>query len=65
MGNTEIEISRVYQWKGRVKLLVNSCARELDRIGMRNSRKSCAARPQERGRHAVSNVKRAVSVKNK
>ena len=38
----------------RMKMLVNSCISEVDRIGMRESRKSCAARPREWGRHAVS-----------
>ena len=36
-----------------MKILVNSCIRELDRKGVRVSRKSGAARPLERGRHAV------------
>ena len=35
----------------------------MDRIGMRMSRKSCAARPREWGRHAVSKFRRAVSMK--
>ena len=30
---------------------------------MRGRRKSCAARPQEDGRHAVSKINRAVSMK--
>ena len=30
-----------------MKILVNSCIRKMDRIGMRTSKKSCAARPQE------------------
>ena len=28
----------------RMKILVNSCIRKMDRIGMRRSRKPCAAR---------------------
>ncbi len=44
-------------------MLVNSCISKVDRIGMRGSRKSCAARPRERGRHAVSKFKRAVAMK--
>ncbi|MPC81241.1 hypothetical protein E2C01_075848 [Portunus trituberculatus] len=47
--------SRVY--------LVNSCIRELDRIEVRGRGKPCAARPQVEGRHAVSNISRAVSMK--
>ena len=47
----------------RMKMLVNSCISEVDRIGMRKSRKSCAARPQEGGRHAVSKFRRAVTMK--
>ena len=35
----------------------------MDRIGVRISGKSCAARPREGGRHAVSKFKRAVSMK--
>ncbi|MPC23408.1 hypothetical protein E2C01_016452 [Portunus trituberculatus] len=44
-------------------MLVNSFIRELDRIGMRGRRKPCAARMQEEGRHAVSKIIRAVSMK--
>ncbi len=35
----------------------------MDRIGTRVSRKSCAARPQEGERHAVSKFRRAVTMK--
>ena len=44
----------------RVKILVNSCIRWVDRIGMRVSRESCAARPREGMKHAVSKFRRAV-----
>ena len=44
-------------------VLVYSCIRELDRIGVRGRRKSCAARPQEDRRHAVSKINRAASIK--
>ena len=44
-------------------MLVNSCIREVDRIGVRGRGKSCAARPREQGRHAVSKIRRAVSMK--
>ena len=47
----------------RVKILVNSCIRKMDRIGMRRIKKSCAARPRESGRHEVSEFRRAVSMK--
>ena len=47
----------------RVKILINSCIRKMDRIRMRRSRKSCAARPREGGRHAVSKFRREVSMK--
>ena len=40
----------------RLRLLVNSCIREVDRIGVRGSGKSCAARPGEQGRHGVSKI---------
>ena len=33
----------------RMKMLVSSRINEVDRIGMRESRKSCAARPREGG----------------
>ena len=46
-----------------MKMLVNSCIRELDRKGVRVSRKSGAARPPEGGRHAVSKFRRAVTMK--
>ena len=45
-----------------MKILVNSCKRGLDRKGMRVSRKSGAAGPHQRGRHAVSKFRRAVSM---
>ena len=46
-----------------MKILVNSCIRKVDRIGMRMSRKSYEVRPREVGRHAVSKFRRAVSMK--
>ena len=44
-------------------MLVYSCIREVDRIEVRERRQSCAARPPEEGRHAVSKIRRAVSMK--
>ena len=38
----------------RVKILVNSCIRKMDRIGMRRNRKPCAARLREGWKHEVS-----------
>ena len=35
----------------------------MDRIGVRERSKSCAARPREQRRHAVSEIRRAVSMK--
>ena len=35
----------------------------MERIGVRGRSKSCAARPREQGRHAVSEIRRAVSMK--
>ena len=35
----------------------------MDRIGVRERGQSCAARPREEGRHAVSKIRRAVSMK--
>ena len=46
-----------------MKMLVNSCISEVDRIGMRESRKSRAARPREWERHAVSKFRGAVTMK--
>ena len=46
----------------RVKILVNSYIRKVDRIGMRRSRKPWAARPREGWRYAVSKFRRAVSM---
>ena len=40
----------------RLRILVNTCIREVDRIGVRGRSKSCAARPREQGRHAVSEI---------
>ena len=34
----------------------------MDRIGVRGRSKSCAARMREQGRHAVSKIRRAVSM---
>ena len=39
-----------------MKILVNSCIRKMDIIGMRRSRKSCATRPREGWRHAASKL---------
>ncbi|MPC71455.1 hypothetical protein E2C01_065732 [Portunus trituberculatus] len=36
-----------------MRVLVNSCIRELNKVAVRR-RKPCAARPQEEGRRAVS-----------
>ena len=47
----------------RVKILVKPCIRKMDRLGMKRSRKFCAARPQEGWKHAVSKFRRAVSIK--
>ena len=46
-----------------MKIQVDLCIREVDRIGMRVSKRSCAARSQEGGRYAVSKFRRAVSLK--
>ena len=46
-----------------MKMLVNSCIRELDRKGVRVSRKSGAAKPPQGRRHAVSEFRRAVTMK--
>ena len=47
----------------RLRILVKSGNREVDRIGVRGRGKSCAARLWEQGRHAVSKIRRAVSMK--
>ena len=36
---------------------------KVDRIGVRGRGKSCAARPREQWRHAVSEIRRTVSLK--
>ena len=41
-----------------VKILVNSCISEVDRIGMRVRGKTCAAGPREGGRQAGSQFMR-------
>ena len=46
-----------------MKILVKSCIRKLDRIGMRVSGESCAVGLQEGGRHTVSKFRRAVIMK--
>ena len=46
----------------RLKILVISSIRKMDKIGIR-SIKSCAARQREECRHAVSKFKIVVSVK--
>ena len=45
-----------------MKILVNFCIRKMDRIEMRN-RMSCSARSRDEGRHAVSKLRKAVSMK--
>ena len=45
-----------------MRVLVNSCIKELDTIGFRGRRKFYAARPQWSERHAVSMMNRAVSM---
>ena len=47
----------------RVKILINSCIRRMDRNWIRRNRKPCVARPQEGWRHAVSKFRRAVGMK--
>ena len=47
----------------RVKILVNFCIRKVNRIPVRRSRKSGAARPREWWKHAVRKFRRAVSMK--
>ncbi len=44
-------------------MLVDSCIRDLDRIGVSVIRKSSTAGPQEEGRFAVSKFRRAVCMK--
>ncbi len=46
-----------------MKMLVNSCIRNLGRNGVSLIGKSCAARPLEGWRHAVSKFRRSVSMK--
>ncbi len=46
-----------------MKMLVYSRIRNLDSEGVSLRGKSCAARPWEKWRHAVSNFRRAVSMK--
>ena len=45
-----------------MRTLVYFCIREVDRI-VRERRQCCLARPREEGRHAVSKIRRAVSMK--
>ena len=47
----------------RLRILVNSCIRAVDRIEVRGRSTSCAARTREHGRHAVSKIRGAVSMK--
>ena len=46
----------------RLRILVNSCIRRVDRIGVGGRSKSCAARPREQGRDTVSKIRRTVSM---
>ena len=46
-----------------MRILANFCIRELDRIEVGGRRKSCAVRPQEDGRQAVSKINRTISMK--
>ena len=47
----------------RLRILVNYCIREVDRMAVRGRGKSCAARSREQGRHEFSKITRAVSMK--
>ena len=47
----------------RIAVLVNSCIRNLDRIGVSKRGEPSVARPPEEGRHAVSKFQRTVGVK--
>ena len=46
-----------------MRILVNSCIRELERIRVRRRKFSCVARLQEEGRYTVSKIKRPVKMK--
>ena len=46
-----------------MRILVNSCIREVDRIEVRDRGKSYAAKAKKEGRHAVNKIRRAVSMK--
>ena len=46
----------------RLTILAHSCIRKVDRTGARERRESCAARPQEEGRHAASKTTRPASM---
>ena len=39
-----------------MRILINSCIRAVDRIGVRERRKPCAVRLQEDGSHTVSQI---------
>ena len=59
----QVGSSKDYQRKEGRKVLLNSCIRKLDRIGVRDIRKPCAVRLQEEGRLAVNKINRAFSVR--
>jgi len=46
-----------------LKILVNSCIIEVDRVGVRVIKQSCAARSRDGERHAVSSFGRKVAMK--
>lgn len=46
-----------------VRILINSCMRNVGRTQVKQNRKSCSGKPLKERRHAVSMTRRAVSMK--
>ena len=46
-----------------LRILGNSCIREMDRIEVRECRKFCAARPRKGRRNAVNEIRIAITIK--
>ena len=46
-----------------LRILVNSCIKEMNKIGMTKKKKSCASMLQKEERYAISKIKRTVGMK--
>lgn len=46
-----------------MRILVNFCIREVDKMGLKGNRKSCTARPFKDERHETNLIRRTINMK--